>query len=137
MQRYRPEATNIAPGPQRPPLRDRFEIPDRHTFRYLSRDTAYIDRRFHVVVAEDGCFIGVAADKDWNLEFFGLGVDLCGLLWKYPSVNDGVKMNLPVLAPRLQNFRDGNTAEFSQCLRTVRNSQITGQSFSRVPAIKL
>src|SRR6202042_515520 len=86
---------------------------------------------FQVVVAEDGCFIGVAADKDWNLEFFGFGVDLCGLLWKYPSVDDGVKMNLPVLAPRLQNFGRGNTAELAQHIRTIRNSQVFCQSFSR------
>ena len=46
---------------------------------------------FQVVVAEDGCFIGVAADKNWDLEFFAFRVDLCGLLWKYPSIDDGVK----------------------------------------------
>ena len=85
---------------------------------------------FHVVVAEDRCLIGVAADKDWDPEFFAFGVNLCGLLWKYPSVDDGIKMNLSILAPDPQNFGRGNTAELTQCIGAIGNSQVPRQLFS-------
>jgi hypothetical protein len=48
------------------------------------------------------------------VELFALGKYLCRLLRNNPAVDDCVKANLRILAPRLQNLLGGNIAEVSQ-----------------------
>ena len=41
--------------------------------------------------------------------------NLCGLLWYYPAIDDGVKMNFPILALDIQDIVGGDTEEVLEC----------------------
>jgi hypothetical protein len=61
-----------------------------------------------IVVAENSGFVSIAADQNRDVHLPAFGKDPCRLVGNDPVIDDGIKAELSVLAPGLQNLHATN-----------------------------